>query len=76
MADDLKEVIIRYKLVLDQLDEEFPRDFKLQILVQQMKREASMKAAGCARMRRVAGRAWDAARRVAREGGQPPPPNP
>ena len=28
----MQEVIIRYKLVLDQLDEEFPKDFKLQML--------------------------------------------
>lgn len=35
MADDLNEVIFRYKLVLDQLDEEFPRDFKLQMLMNQ-----------------------------------------
>jgi hypothetical protein len=34
MAEDLKEVIFRYKLVLDQLDEEFPKDFKLQVLAQ------------------------------------------
>jgi hypothetical protein len=33
MALDLKEVILRYKLVLDQLDEEFPTDFKLQVLL-------------------------------------------
>ncbi len=33
MAEDLNEVIFRYKLVLDQLDEDFPRDFKLQVLV-------------------------------------------
>ena len=32
MAEDLKEVVLRYKLVLDQLDEEFPTDFKLQML--------------------------------------------
>ncbi len=34
MAEDLKEVIFRYKLVLDQLDEEFPKNFKLQVLAQ------------------------------------------
>ena len=33
MAEDLQEVIFRYKLVLDQLDIPFPKDFKLQILV-------------------------------------------
>lgn len=33
MAEDLAEVMVRYKLVLDQLDEEFPRDFKLQQLI-------------------------------------------
>ncbi len=33
MADDLNEVIFRYKMVLDQLDEDFPRDFKLQMLI-------------------------------------------
>ena len=33
MAEDLNDVIIRYKGVLDQLDEPFPRDFKLQELV-------------------------------------------
>jgi hypothetical protein len=33
MAEDLAEVIGRYKLVLDQLDEEFPDPFKLQMLV-------------------------------------------
>jgi hypothetical protein len=32
MAEGLQEVIFRYKLVLDQLDEEFPKDFKLQML--------------------------------------------
>jgi hypothetical protein len=32
MAEGLQEVILRYKLVLDQLDEEFPKDFKLQML--------------------------------------------
>ncbi|MHB0956969.1 MAG: hypothetical protein ACYC0X_13605 [Pirellulaceae bacterium] len=35
MAEDLKEVIVRYKLVLDQLDEEFPADFPLQSLLEQ-----------------------------------------
>jgi hypothetical protein len=33
MAEDLQEAIVRYKLVLDQLDEEFPADFKLQMLL-------------------------------------------
>jgi len=33
MGEDLREVILRYKLVLDQLDEEFPEDFKLQMLM-------------------------------------------
>ncbi len=33
MAEDLNEAIFRYKAVLDQLDEEFPRNFKLQMLV-------------------------------------------
>jgi len=33
MAEDLAEVMVRYKLVLDQLDEEFPQDFKLQELI-------------------------------------------
>jgi len=32
MAEDLKPAVFRYKLVLDQLDEEFPRDFKLKML--------------------------------------------
>jgi hypothetical protein len=32
MAEDLNEVISRYKLVLDQLDEEFPKQFPLQML--------------------------------------------
>jgi hypothetical protein len=40
MAEDLKEFIVRYKLVLDQLDEEFPRDFKLQILMKPDESEA------------------------------------
>jgi hypothetical protein len=35
MADDLRDVILRYKLVLDQLDEEFPEDFPLRALVAQ-----------------------------------------
>ena len=39
MAEDLKEVILRYKLVLDQLDEEFPKDFKLQMLMNRTKRK-------------------------------------
>ncbi len=33
MAEDLHDVILRYKAVLDQLDEEFPKDFKLQMLL-------------------------------------------
>ncbi len=33
MAEDLSEVILRYKTVLDQLDEDFPRDFKLKMLL-------------------------------------------
>ncbi len=33
MAEDLFAVISRYKTVLDQLDEEFPQDFKLQKLI-------------------------------------------
>ena len=33
MAEDLKAVVVRYKLVLDQLDEEFPPEFKLQFLL-------------------------------------------
>ena len=32
MAEDLKPAVFRYKLVLDQLDEEFPKDFKLKML--------------------------------------------
>jgi hypothetical protein len=32
MADDLKEAIGRYELVLDQLDEKFPEDFPLKTL--------------------------------------------
>ena len=44
LADDLKEVIFRYKLVLDQLDEEFPKDFKLQVLADQLERDAAMEA--------------------------------
>ena len=67
MADDLKEVITRYKLVLDQLDEEFPRDFKLQILVQQMEEEAGPARRG---RKGLPGGAWR------RESGQSPPPNP
>ncbi len=35
MADDLRDVILRYKRVLDQLDEEFPVDFPLRQLVEQ-----------------------------------------
>jgi hypothetical protein len=35
MADDLRDVILRYKLVLDQLDEEFPEDFALKILIEE-----------------------------------------
>ena len=38
MADDLKEVIFRYKLVLDQLDEEFPEDFKLEMMMKPERR--------------------------------------
>ncbi|MHB8969837.1 MAG: hypothetical protein ACYC3X_08775 [Pirellulaceae bacterium] len=34
MAEDLKPVVVRYKLVLDQLDEEFPPEFKLEFLRQ------------------------------------------
>jgi hypothetical protein len=34
MADDLRDVIHRYKLVLDQLDEEFPEEFILKVLVE------------------------------------------
>lgn len=33
MAEDLEDVFIRYKMVLDQLDEDFPTDFKLQKLI-------------------------------------------
>ena len=33
MAEDLNEVIDRYRQVLDQLDEDFPEDFKLQMLI-------------------------------------------
>jgi hypothetical protein len=39
MAEDLQEVIFRYKLVLDQLDEEFPKDFKLQMLMKKDEQE-------------------------------------
>ncbi len=34
MASDLNEVIFRYKLVLEQLDEEFPEDFILKMLIE------------------------------------------
>ena len=33
MAEDLNVVILRYRQVLDQLDEDFPGDFKLQMLI-------------------------------------------
>lgn len=33
MAEDLAEVIMRYKVVIDELDEDFPSDFKLQSLL-------------------------------------------
>lgn len=46
LADDLKEVIFRYKTVLDQLDLEFPRDFKLQVLAKQLEEDAAMEAGG------------------------------
>ena len=65
MADDLREVINRYKRVLDQLDEEFPRDFKLQILVQEKEKEVGPPAGP-----------EGPAGGPGAEGGQPPPPNP
>ncbi len=39
MAEDLDDAIIRYKGVLDQLDEEFPKHFKLQMLVDEFARQ-------------------------------------
>lgn len=42
MAEDLKEVVQRYKAVLDQLDEEFPKDFKLQMLAEPEQKERDM----------------------------------
>jgi hypothetical protein len=39
MGDDLYEVIIRYRLVLDQLDEEFPENFKLEMIMKAREEE-------------------------------------
>ncbi len=46
MGEDLKEVIMRYRLVLDQLDEEFPEDFKLKILMPEEPEEPKLQFPG------------------------------
>jgi hypothetical protein len=72
LADDLKEVILRYKLVLDQLDEEFPKDFKLQVLAQQLEEDAAMEAGEGAPPPPPGGQGGDPGQGPG--GGQGPPP--
>jgi len=42
MAEDLAEVIMRYRMVLDELDEEFPSDFKLQALLEAQQQKGKL----------------------------------
>jgi hypothetical protein len=75
LADDLKEVVFRYKLVLDQLDEEFPKDFKLQVLAQQLEEDAAMEGGGGGPPPPPGGQGQDPGQRQGDGQGQPPPPN-